>query len=128
MELVLVIMQIIALGALTVLCIYLITVLVRVRETLSVVEKDIKELSAKALPVFDNLEVITQKVRSVTESIDEQVAMVKSSISSIKEIADTIVDFERRVQETIEEPVLETVGTAVAFLKGVRTFFARLWA
>ena len=128
MESLLVIMQIVALVCLSALTVYLITVVVRVRRILDTVERDMRELSAKAIPVFENLEIITNKIKNVTESIDEQVEIVKQSINSIKEIADNIVDFERRVQERIEEPVMETVGTVMAIVKGVRTFFGRLRA
>ena len=128
MEGFLLVMQIVALAVLTVLCVYLITVLIRVRNILTIVEHDIKELTAKALPVFSNLEVITEKIKTVTENIDEQVDLVKSSINSIKEIIDNLVNFEQKVQEQIEEPVLETVGTLAAVFKGVRTFIARLRA
>ena len=125
---VLLIMEIISLAALTVVCVYLITVLVRVRNILTVVERDVRELTAKAIPVFENLEVITEKIKNVSESIDEQVDMVKSSIRSIKEIADNVITMERRIQERIEEPVLEAVGTFAAVFKGVRSFVARLRA
>lgn len=126
MELVLVLMQIVALACLSALSVYLITVLIRVRGILSEVERDFKELSSKAIPVFENLEVITNKVRSVSESIDEQVEMVKHSIRTVKEVADSIVDFERRVQNRIEEPVLETVSVFAALFRGVRTFVDRI--
>ena len=125
---VLILFEIIALAAVSVLCMYLIGVLVRLRSLLTIVEDDIRELSARAIPVLENLEIITDKIKSVTESIDEQVDIVKQSILSVKQIADDIVDFERRVQERIEEPVMETVGTIAALFKGVRTFVARLRA
>ena len=126
MESILVVMQIIALGCLSVLSVYLITVLVRVRNILTDVEKDIRELSSKAIPVFENLEIITEKIKNVSESIDEHVEMVKHSIHAVKEIADNFVEFERRVQQTIEEPVIETVSVFAALFKGVRTFVDRL--
>ena len=126
MEAILLVMQIVALACLSALSVYLITLLVRVRTFLGGVEKDLKELSSKAIPVFENLEIITEKIKAVTESIDEQVDMVKHSIRSIKEIADNIVNFERRVQDRIEEPVLETISVFAAIFKGVRTFVDRL--
>lgn len=126
MDILFIIMQIVALACLSALCVYLILVLVRVRATLASVEKDFKELSSKAIPVFENLEVITEKVKSITESIDEQVEMVKDSIRSVKEVAENIVSFERKVQQRIEEPVLETVSVFVSLFKGVRAFFERL--
>ena len=128
MEPVLVALQIIALTCLSVLSIYLITVLTRVRTILTSVEKDLKELSAKAIPVFENLEIITEKVKNISENIDEQIATVKQSIGAIKGVADNIYNFERRIQERIEEPVLETVSVFAAVLKGFRTFVDRLRA
>jgi len=125
-ELMLVIMAIIALGCLSALSVYVITVLVRVRGILTEVGRDFKELSSKAIPVFENLEIITNKVRNVSESIDEQVEMVKHSVRSIKDVTDSIVDFERRIQSRIEEPVLETVSVLAAVFKGVRTFVDRI--
>ena len=125
MDFVLLIMQIVALGCLSALCIYLISVLIRIRSIIADVERNLKELTSKAIPVFENLDVITKKIKSVTESIDEQVMMVKQSIQSIKDVADNIVSFERKVQERIEEPVLEIVSIFTGFFKGVRTFIER---
>jgi len=124
----LVVFEIIALAALSAVCVYLITVLVRVRNILTVVEQDVRELTSKALPVFENLEIITEKVKNIAESIDEQVEVVRHSIDSMREVADNVVDFERRVQERLEEPVMETIGTIAAIFKGVRTFMARMRA
>lgn len=127
-QLVLVIFEVIALAALTVLSVYLITVIIRIRNTLAVVEQDVRELTSKALPVFENLEIITDKIKSITENIDEQVEVVRNSINSIGEVAESVVEFERRIQERLEEPVMETIGTIAAIFKGVRTFMARLRA
>ena len=126
MESLLIIMQIVALACLSALSVYLIVVLVRVRDILSNVEQDVKDISSKAIPVFENLEVITDKVRNVTESVDEQVEAVKQSITSMIVVADNVMEFERRIQERIEEPVLETVAFVAALIKGVRTFFQRV--
>ncbi len=122
------IMIVIALGEVAALCLYLIVVLSKVRNILTVLERDIKEISLKAVPVIENLEVITDRVKNVTETIDEQVDSIKSSINAIKGIADSIVEFEQRIQNRLEEPVMETVGTFAAIFKGVRTFVARMRA
>lgn len=126
MESFFIIVQVIALLCLSALSVYLIVVLVRVREILGNIEKDIKELTSKAIPVFANLEVITDKVKNVTANIDEQVTGIKHSVQSVKEIADSVVEFERRIQERIEEPVLEAVAFIAAAVKGVRTFIERV--
>ncbi|HLF15763.1 MAG TPA: DUF948 domain-containing protein [Bacteroidota bacterium] len=122
------VVQVLSNLAVIILCAFLIAFLIRLRGILEVVEKDIKELSSRTLPVLDNLEVVTDKIRNIAENVDDQVELVKDSINSVREIADNVVDFERRIQARIEEPVLETIGTIAAVLKGVRAFFVRLKA
>ena len=126
MEPVLVIALILALLCLSALCIYLIVVLVRVRDTLDNVEKDFKEMTSRALPILENLEYITARVKSITENIDDQVMVVRESISSVKQIADNIVAMERKVQDRIEGPILDAVSFVASVFNGVRTFFDRL--
>ena len=110
------------------LCVFLVLFLRRLRVTLDSLEKDVRELSNRALPIMDNLEVITDKVRNIADNVDDQIELVKDSINAVREIADNVVDFERRVQARIEEPVLETIGSIAAVVKGVRAFFVRLKA
>jgi len=127
-ELVLVIAQIVALLCLSALCVYMIVVLLRVRDILGNVERDIRDIATRALPVLDNMEYITARVKSVTDSIDDQVSAVRDSIASIKQVAENVVDLERRVQERIEGPIIETVAIVSAIFKGVRTFLDRVRA
>lgn len=128
MELVLVIAQIIALLCLSALCVYMIVVLLRVRDTLSNIEKDVREITSRALPVLDNMEYITARVKGITDSIDDQVMAVRDSIASVKQVAENVVEMERKVQERIEGPILETVALVSAVFKGMRTFFDRVRA
>jgi uncharacterized protein YoxC len=126
MEPVLVAAQIVALLCLSALCVYLIVVLVRVRDILTGVEKDMKELTTRAIPVLENMEYITGRLRGITDSIDDQVASVRDSIASVKHVAENIVAFERRVQEQVEGPVLEGIALFSAIFKGFRMFTERL--
>jgi uncharacterized protein YoxC len=107
-ETLLVVAQVLALLCLSALCIYLIVVLLRLRSVLNGIEKDFKEMTARAVPVLENMEFITSRVKSITESVDDQVLMVRESMSSIKDVADNIVALERRVQERVEGPILDT--------------------
>jgi uncharacterized protein YoxC len=125
---ILIIVQILALLCLSAVCIYLILVLVRLKEMLSGMEKDLKEVTARVVPVLDNMEYITNRVKSITDNIDDQVMVVRDSIGSVREIADNIVALERRVQERIEGPILDSVAFVAALFKGVRTFLDRVRA
>lgn len=120
--------QIVALLCVSAVCIYLIVVLLRVREVLTAFEKDMKEVTSRAIPVLENMEFITNRVRNITETIDDQVMIVQQSIGSMKEMADNIVALERKVQERVEGPILDTLGFVAAVLKGFRTFIDRVRA
>jgi uncharacterized protein YoxC len=127
-ESVLLIAQILLYLCLSALCIYLIVVLLRVRDILNIVEKDLKEMTSRAIPILENMEFITARVKSITESIDDQVMIVRESISSIRQIADNVVALERKVQDRIEGPILDSVAFVASVFNGVRTFFDRIRA
>jgi len=125
-ESVLVTTQILLFLCLSALCIYLIVVLLRVRDLLQHVEKDLKEMTSRALPILENMEYITARVKSITENIDDQVMIVRESISSMKQITDNVVALERKVQDRIEGPILDAVAFVASVFNGVRTFFDRV--
>ncbi len=118
--------QIILVFSLAGLAIYLVIVLAKVKTLLVQIESDVKNVSARAIPVLENMEVITSKLRSITANFDDQMTIVTSSVQSIKEIADSIVEFERRVQDRIEAPVLEVAGLLGSVVRGIAAFINRL--
>ena len=119
-------MEIIALAAVSALCAALIVVLLRVRNLLVIVEQDIKAVSAKAIPVLENLESITAKVKLITDAVSEQIDSIRDSFASIQEVTESLVLFERRIQETIETPVMNTVDAIASVFKGIQNLIERL--
>jgi uncharacterized protein YoxC len=120
--------QILALLCLSAVCVYLITVLLRVRTLLDVVEKDLKEITTRAMPVLENVEYITSRAKSISDNLDDQVVMIRESVGSVREIAENIVSLERQVQSRVEGPILDSLGFVAAVLRGVRTFVERVRA
>jgi uncharacterized protein YoxC len=128
LETVLLVAQIVALVAVTAVCVFLIVVLVRVKEVLTNIERDIKGVTERTMPVLENIDYISARLKSITDNIDDQVLMVRESVGSIREIADNIVALERKVQAQIEGPMLDTVAFIAAIVKGFRAFTQRLRA
>ena len=115
--------QIILLLSLAVLAFYLVVVLSKFKDVIISFSKDFNLITSKAIPVLENLEVVTTKVKTITENIDEQLLVLKSSVETIKSITENIASFEKKIQDEIESPVMEVVGLVVGLIKKISGFF-----
>ena len=125
MDTVLTIAQIVALVAVSALCFYLIAVASRLKDTLTRFQADFADLSAKAKPVLENLEGATARLKSVTEKIDDQAEILRGSFLSLRDAADDVVAFERRLQSTYEAPILRVASIFGAVVDRFASFFDR---
>lgn len=105
--------------------VYAIIVLIKLRDLLTTVDTNVKEVAARTIPTLENLEVITKKIRVIVENFDEQIVMLKSSVETLKGVAENVAAFERRVQEAIESPIMEVMNTIGGLIRGVVMFFNR---
>ena len=121
MDTLLTFMKIVALASVSALCIYFVTVLKQLLITLNEVGRDLHDISTKAGPVLENLDAITAKAKSIMDNVDGEVDKLRSTVSSIRLLAESMVDFGSRVQTKIEEPVMDAVGFISGVVKGVGT-------
>lgn len=121
----LLIAQILVLLSLSALAIYLVVVLSKVKDMLSTVEIQIKEVGARAIPVLENMEALTSKFRTITESIDDQMSLVRTSLQTLRDVTENISRFERKLQDQIEAPVMEVASVVGGFISGVASFLNR---
>lgn len=118
METVLQIVQVIALLSLTVLCVYLVIVLSSLR-------RDLTEFTQRSKPVLENLAFITEKLKSTAQKIDDHVDIVRGSLRSFKNVADNVLLLEERVQQQLEEPILQVASIIGTIVSSVGLFFER---
>ena len=119
METVLQLVQVIALVSVSALCVYLIIVLAGLR-------RDLAEFSQRSKPVLENLAFITEKLKSAAQKIDDHVDIVKTSLNSLKNVADNVLTFEQRVQQRLEEPIVQIASVIGSVVSAVSVFFDRL--
>jgi hypothetical protein len=117
-ETVLQFVELIALISLTALSIYLIVILSGLR-------RDVSEFVQRAKPVLENLAFITEKLKSTAQKIDDHVDIVKSSLMSLKSVADNVLVLEERVQQRLEEPILQVASIIGAIVSSVGVFIDR---
>ncbi len=126
MESFLLVAQILVLLSLSALAIYLVVVLSKVKDMLGVVEVNIKEIGARAIPVLENMEALTGKLRTITDSIDDQMRLTRTSLQTLHSVTENIARFERKLQDNIEGPLMEFANVVGGFISGVATFLHRL--
>src|SRR5579862_4495121 len=107
MDTLLTFMKIVALASVSALCIYFVTVLKQLVITLSEMGRDLRDITTKAGPVLENLDSITSRVKNIVDNVDGEVDKMRSTVSSIRVLAESMIDFGSRVQTKIEEPVMD---------------------
>jgi uncharacterized protein YoxC len=122
----LLIAQILVLLSLSALAIYLVVVLSKVKDMLSTVEVNIKEVSARAIPVLENMEALTSKLRTITDSIDDQMSLIRNSLQTLRDVTESVARFERKVQDHLEGPVMEVASVVGGFVSGIAGFLHRI--
>jgi uncharacterized protein YoxC len=115
--------QLVALVSVSALCIYLIVVLVQLKDVLTALKQNLADFNRHAKPVLENLEVITERLRSIASKIDEQVGLMKASFESIKAAADNVVMFEEKVQRWLEEPIFRITSAFSGIVSGILAWF-----
>ncbi len=108
------------------LCIYLIVIVGKFRQSIVKLQEDVNEINRNAVPLFENLKIITDKFRNISENVDDQIAVLRSSVESISEMTENIVSFERKLQSEVEGPVMEAVSFASALVKAVKAFITKM--
>ncbi len=119
METTLDIAKLITLVCVSALCVYLIVVLARLKDVYIALEKSITDFTLHAKPVLENLEFITEKFRSISTKVDDQVNLLHGSLESIKSAADNVVLFEERVQQWLEEPIFRITSAFSGIVNGI---------
>ncbi len=107
------------------LCVYLIVVLMRLNGLLILFQRDFSEIARNLKPILENLNIVADRLKSITTKIDDQVLLFKSSLESFKALADNVVNFEVRVQERLEEPIIRVTSLIGTFIGRILSFFGR---
>jgi len=124
-ESILAVVQVVALVSVTSLCIYLVIVLTRAEKVLKLMHENLSEFGQRSKPILENLEFITERTKSIAVKIDDQAALAKGSLESVKKAADNILEMEERIQQTLEEPVLRIGSVVAAIVNRLSAYFDR---
>jgi uncharacterized protein YoxC len=105
------------------LCIALIIYLNRITKSVSRLENEIKDIANQSKPLLLSISNLSEKINGIADDAKDQVDVVKSIISDVKEHADKILDLEEKVRRGIEDPVSDVVNNLSAVVNGINTFW-----
>ncbi|MBI3006035.1 MAG: hypothetical protein HYY49_11575 [Ignavibacteriales bacterium] len=125
MESFLQVVQMVALISASALCVYLIITLVKLNDLFGMLQKDLGEISRNAKPVFENLNVITEKLKSISTKVDEQANMFRDSMESFRMLAENVLEFERRIEQRVEEPIIRVTSILGGLVDRFTSLFRR---
>ena len=94
---------------------------------------ELSELKDETIPLIHSLKDFVDSVNKISDKIDnvvEGAGKIVDNANSIVEkgvdIADDVVNFERKIKGSIEPSIMDTVNTYVAIVKGVKVFFEKI--
>jgi len=119
------VVQMVALLCASALCVYLIITLVKFNDLFGMLQKDLSEIARNAKPVFENLNVITEKLKSISTKVDEQANMFRDSMESFKMLAENVLEFERRIEQRVEEPIIRVTSVLGGLVDRFSSLFRR---
>ena len=79
------------------------------------------------VPVSHDLTILSQEVNGIIRSIHRQVDKIEDGVTTVRDGAERLREFEEDMVQRIEEPLIEMATLLSAVTRGVDTFVRLLW-
>jgi uncharacterized protein YoxC len=100
----------------------LLFVLVQVKRVAKEAEKLMETSRFHIAPLSHDLTIIINDVKRIINSIQNQIGMVEDGVGDIKDTVTRITQFEKELQEKLQQPVIEFATLLSAVSKALRAF------
>lgn len=81
-----------------------------------------KKFQTSLDPVIEKTSTFLDTANSITKKVDDNMAILSTTTESLKTVAENIVEFEEKLRSKIEPPVMDTITSYTAIIKGVKAF------
>lgn len=102
---------------------FLIPLLLQVRRTVKEAEKILESVRMQIVPVSHDLTLLSGEVNGILQSVHRQVEKMEDSLTTVREGAERLREFEEEVLHRFEAPLFELATLASGISRGVETFF-----
>jgi uncharacterized protein YoxC len=101
---------------------FLIPVLLQIRRTSRELEKLFDTARMQITPLSHDLTAISLEFKGIFQSIRRQVDKVEDGITSVRDAALRLKEFQAEIEQTIERPLLELASLVKAVSRGAGAF------
>jgi len=101
---------------------FLIPVLLQIRRTSRELEKLFDTARMQITPLSHDLTAISLEFKGIFQSIRRQVDKVEDGITSVRDAALRLKEFQAEIEQTIEGPLLELASLVKAVSRGAEAF------
>jgi uncharacterized protein YoxC len=88
-------------------------------------QKDVNAFKVRLEPLIDDSLQLVKKLNSISDKVDDNIDVIKKTVLKVRDATDKIIEFEQNLQNKIEGPVVDTINTYSAVVKGIKTFIER---
>ena len=113
-------------GLLLVNTVFIVTGLIRAMKTMTEAQKFIEMARLQIAPISHDVTQILSDVRSIVRTAEKDMDKVTDGLSAMRDTAVNLKEFEQRIQERIERPLLDIATTLSALAKGGKVFWTYL--
>lgn len=104
----------------------LLIALVQIRRTAREAEKLMDMTRQQIVPISHDLTIIVNDFKRIVQSIQTQMGVVEQGVGDIKETVTRITEFEKVLQEKLQQPIIEFATLISAVSKAMRAFI-EIW-
>lgn len=106
-------------------CIALIIGLKKIIQSVTMLQKDINELTSSLKPLITSTQSLTENINRLTEDAKTQLNVSKSIITDARERFDKYLELEHKVRDGMENVVMPLVSSLNAVGKGFDAFWKK---
>ena len=89
-------------------------------------QDDVNKFKTHIEPLVDDTQKLVAKMNSIFEKVDDNMDTVKNTIEKVKDSIEDVIIFKNKIQNTIETPILDTLRSYAAMVKGIKVFFEKM--
>lgn len=118
--------QIILLISASALCFFLIIYFKKITQSIVELKIELQKISEQLTPVINSFHSLSKSITNLTDEVKNQFDKTKWIIDEVKERVESILNFEKKIQKGIEEPVNNLISNLNALKKGFQVFWEKI--